>query len=113
LFFNSSISFFNSFIALTKYQVKLLASTVLTPVDSVLTRSGKIFSTSCAITPTWTPCLSIADVWGTSVISSGVLYSKFLTCIWLIFSKPIVLSSMFFLILLSDVVDQEDELLPW
>ena len=74
--------------------------TDLTPVVSVWTTSGKTSSISCAITPTWIPFLSIAEWVGSSVISSLVLYSKFLTFILLIFSKPILLSTIFFLILL-------------
>ena len=102
-------------IALIKYQVKLLGSTDLTPVDSSFTTSGKICSISCAITPNWVPCLSTTAAFEflKSVISSSALYSKFLTCIWLILFKPTLLSTMFFLILLSDVVDQDDELFPW
>ena len=86
--------------------------TDLTPVDSSLTTSCKISSISCAITPSWIPLFGTAAVLTTSVISSGVLYSKFLTCICDILSKPILLSTMFFLILLSDTVDQDAELLP-
>ena len=80
--------------------------TALTPVDCTLTTSGKISSISCAITPNWIPFLFITESADSSVISSLVLYSKFLTFILLIFSKPILLSTIFFLILLSDVVVQ-------
>ena len=110
----------SSLTALTRYQVRLSGSTDLTPVSSVFTTSGRIFSISCAITPSWMPFLSTTAVLTTSVnsglstlISSSVLYSKFLTCIWFILSSPVLLSTTFFLILISDVWDQVVLLLPW
>ena len=64
-------------IALIKYQVRLLGSTDLTPVDSSVTTSGKIVSISCAITPIWIPDFSIAECFGNSVISSSFYIQNF------------------------------------
>ena len=70
------------------------------PVDSVLTTSGKIFCISWAITPSCTPSLSIAACDGNvESTSSGFLYSKFLTCIWLILSKQTLLLKIFLFII--------------
>ena len=109
----------NSFIAFIKYQVRLSGFTVLIPVDFVITHSGKTVSNSCAITPNCKPSLLTTADFTTSansglsiIISSSVLYSKFFT--WILFraSKPTVLLTIFFLILLSEVVDQLELLLP-
>ena len=89
----------NSLTALIKYQVRLSESTVFTPVDEVFTHSGNIFSNSCAITPICIPSFSTTADSTTSsnsglslIISSFVLYSKFLTCIELSASKQTLLS---------------------
>ena len=97
----------SSLIALIMYQVRLFELTLLTPVDLVSTMSGRIVSSSCAITPNCVPSLSTnADLGlSKSVISSTVLYSKLRTCICFILSSPILLLTIFFLILSSEVVD--------
>ena len=76
--------------------------------DTVL---GKTNSASCAIKPVCKPSLSKAFK-PSAVISSCVLYLKFLTLSALILANPSGLSTISFLILSSDVVVQEDELLP-
>ena len=96
------------------YQVRLSGSTVWTPVDWVSTNSGRTFAISCAITPNCRPSFFTTAAFGLSksTISSSVLYSKLRTCIWLRISKPVLLSTIFFLILSSDVVFQLEVLLP-
>ena len=104
----------SSLTALTRYQVRLSGLTDLTPVSSVLTKSGRICSISCAITPNCRPSFftTAASGLSKSTISSKVLYSKLRTCIWFILSSPILLSTTFFLILISEVVDQLALLYP-
>jgi len=70
------------------------------------------------MTPICSPDLSIAASLAissnsglSSIISSEVLYLKFRTCIFSSKSNPELLSTIFFFILLSEVVDQAELLL--
>ena len=97
----------SSLTALTRYHVRSLESTVLQPVVWVWTMLGRISSNSWAITPSCIPSLFIVASLGSSgSTSSDFLYSKLRT--WILFStsSPVLLFTIFFLILRSDVVLQ-------